>query len=423
MRRQLVLAAASVTSIVVLAFVLPLCALVGNLARDRAVTAAQREAVVLVPVVASVGDRTTLEQVVHSADAENDGNVSVFLADGTLIGAPATADANVARAAGGASFVASVDGGREILLPVVRADGTTDVVRVFVSAATLSAGVTRARVMLVLLGVALVLVSVVVADRLAKSIVAPVGELASVAHRLEQGDLDARVQPAGPPEILEVGHAQNMLAARIRELLAAEREAVADLSHRLRTPVTALRLDAENLADGAEARQLVADVDALERAVDRLINEARRPSRNGAAVANLCAVTRERVTFWGALADDQQRAFSLVLPDAEILVAVNREDLAAALDAVLDNVFAHTPDGTPFSVRVAADAATARVSVEDRGPGFDAALLERGASGGGSTGLGFDIARRTAELSGGCLAVERADRGGTRVVLELGRSH
>jgi signal transduction histidine kinase len=65
-------------------------------------------------------------------------------------------------------------------------------------------------------------------------------------------------------------------------------------------------------------------------------------------------------------------------------------------------------------------AGRARLVVEDDGPGIAADRVERGVSGGGSTGLGLDIVRRTAEASGGRLLVERAAGGGARVVVELG---
>ena len=97
----------------------------------------------------------------------------------------------------------------------------------------------------------LFVLSLVVADRLARSMTRPITELALTAERLGRGDLAARVEPAGPDEVREVGPALNRLAARISELLTRERESVADLSHRLRTPVTALRLDAEALPAGA----------------------------------------------------------------------------------------------------------------------------------------------------------------------------
>jgi signal transduction histidine kinase len=90
------------------------------------------------------------------------------------------------------------------------------------------------------------------------------------------------------------------------------------------------------------------------------------------------------------------------------------------VDALLGNVFAHTPDGTGFRVAVHPTAAGgAEVSVSDAGPGLPASALERGHSGGGSTGLGLDIARRTAESSGGALRL-RSSVAGTTVTLELG---
>jgi signal transduction histidine kinase len=76
-------------------------------------------------------------------------------------------------------------------------------------------------------------------------------------------------------------------------------------------------------------------------------------------------------------------------------VRAGAADVGAAVDALLGNVFAHTPDGTAFRVSVTArDGGGAIVTVADQGPGLtDPTVLGRGASGGGSTGLGLDIAR------------------------------
>jgi signal transduction histidine kinase len=103
-------------------------------------------------------------------------------------------------------------------------------------------------------------------------------------------------------------------------------------------------------------------------------------------------------------------------------VAVGKAELAACLDALLGNVFAHTPDGTPYLVRLARAAeGGAHLLVEDEGPGFpDATVVPRGASGARSTGLGLDIARQTAQASGGSFTVTRANPRGARIVIELG---
>ena len=107
-------------------------------------------------------------------------------------------------------------------------------------------------------------------------------------------------------------------------------------------------------------------------------------------------------------------------PAEPLPVRVPAADLAAAVDALLGNVFAHTPDGTSVDVAVRPRAGGgAEVVVADTGPGMPATAVERGHSGGGSTGLGLDIARRTAEGSGGGLRMASSPSG-TAVTLELG---
>jgi len=421
-RRRLTLVAAAVTSMVVLAFLVPLVLLVQTIATDRAMNAAELEAQSLAPVVGEVDQPSEVASIIEGFNGTSPRRVTVFLANGTFLGDPKPADASVALARRGRAFTADVKGGREVLQPVLRTDGGTAVIRVRVPDRLLRKGVAEAWTLLAALGVGLVALAILVNNRLARSLVQPIDELATTAHALSLGDLEARVQPDGPPEIVDVGQAINRLAERIRELLALEREAVADLSHRLRTPITALRLNAEGVADLDDRARLVADVDDLERSVDRLIRDARRPVREGVgAVTDLAAATRSRVAFWAALADEQARPFELDAPSDPRLVSVHEDDLEAVLDALLGNVFAHTPDGTRFRVAVEDDGpGSTRLVVEDAGPGFpDESLLERGVSTAGSTGLGLDIARRTAEAGGGGLTVGERDGGGARIELSF----
>jgi signal transduction histidine kinase len=212
----------------------------------------------------------------------------------------------------------------------------------------------------------------------------------------------------------------NHLAERIQHLVWAEREAVADLSHRLRTPLTALRLDADGLPDRYAAR-IVSHVDALDRAVTALIEETRMRA-SGPGACNAAAVVAERIAFWAALAEEQGRPTSVAIAPGPIAVGASRSDLAACLDALLGNVFSHTTDGTPYHVRLEAKPGGGAVlTVADAGPGFGASdPLARGASTGGSTGLGLDIARQTARASGGSLNIGSARPHGALVVVTLG---
>src|SRR5262249_60249371 len=110
----------------------------------------------------------------------------------------------------------------------------------------------------------------------------PTGERAGVSPGRGAGGLAPRAFPAGPPEVVELAQSVNHLGGRIRELIWQEREAVADLSHRLRTPLTALRLELESMADSADPEgRLGVHVETPEGAVTSLIEEAR--TRGGAA--------------------------------------------------------------------------------------------------------------------------------------------
>jgi signal transduction histidine kinase len=294
------------------------------------------------------------------------------------------------------------------------------VVRVFVSEADLNRGVREAWIGLLVLGLALTVLGIVLADRLARTVTTSIAALAEVSHRLAGGELAARASPEGPPEVRSVALALNHLAGRIDDLLAAERESVVDLSHRLRTPLTGLRLNAEALTDSGEAKQIGARVDDLERAVTSIINTARQRS----PVPESCdatSVVAGRVRFWSVLAEDQDRVMSLDLPTGPLPVAVASNELAACVDALFGNVFAHTPEGVPFGVRLTSGAGGgASLVVTDAGPGFGTERLGRGSSGGDSTGLGLDIARRTAESSGGSLSVGTAPGGGAAVEATFG---
>lgn len=405
MRRRLALLVAATTSVVLLAFLVPLSVLVSRAAASEAVNDATSRTQVVVSAVASGADAAEIGSLTAVVSASG---LDVRVVDGGRLRT---------------TTLTRVAGGDAVLRQPVVVGGATRTVVTVIPHQRLTRGVTQARVVLLALGVVLVTLSLVVADRLARTITGPITELAHTTRRLGSGDLHARVAPAGPDEVREVGHAVNLLAARIGELLAHERESVADLSHRLRTPVTALRLDVEALPSGPDRDRLTADVDHLRRQVDALIVEARRPEREGVeARCDARAVVEERVEFWRPLAEDQGRHVRLSLPEAPCPVRAGVSDLEAALDAVVGNVLAHTADGVGFAVALTPlQAGGALLEVSDAGHGFrDSSVVARGRSGAGSTGLGLDIARRTAVASGGELSVGRASEGGARVTVRLG---
>jgi signal transduction histidine kinase len=410
-RRRLALLVAAAMALVLAVFLVPLALLLRAAAEDRAVGAALVQAQALAALVATA-DAQSLRLSVEQANVDGAHPVTVYLPGGTVLGAPVAATPAVRLATRRGSFTVAHADGREIVVAVQGLAGGTAVVRSFVPESDLRRGVTRSWLVLAAVGAGLLLLGLAVADRLAVAVVRPIRTLAAVSEALSAGDLDRRATSGGPPEVRAVAAALNRLAGRIRDLLRQEREAAADLSHRMRTPMTALRLDAESLADPADAERMLGHVDALDRALTAVIEDARR--ERDAPSCDAAAVVAERVAFWAVLAEDQGRAVGVRLDPGPLPVAASAADLAAAVDALLGNVFAHTPEGTGFAVTLRATPGGADLTVSDDGPGIAAGAGARGVSGAGSTGLGLDIARRTAESTGGRLTVE-----GSRVTLEL----
>ncbi|MFL6080871.1 MAG: sensor histidine kinase [Ornithinibacter sp.] len=427
MARRIAWLVAATTSAVVLAFIVPLCVLYANIATDKATTRAREQAQSVATLVAALGDPATISRNV--TDLSNRGpEVVVVEESGTLLGPQEPLTADSAAAVGEArtnraAFTRPTAEGLDSLVPVRTARGI-EVVVASVPASELRSGVYAAWAAILGLGLALVAVSVGVALWLGRRTSVPVSEVAEVAHRLREGDSSARAVPGGPPETVELGEALNALADRIHGLVAAEREHVADLGHRLRTPVTALRLDTDLVEDEDVATRLRGHVEDLQRSIDDVVHEARRAVRDELpATCRLAPVVAERVAFWLPLAEDQGRRLDLFVelrtPGGSPLVGLAADDLGELVDILIDNVFAHTPDGTDAQVRVRTAGDEVVVIVEDAGQGMEQPYLGRGHSHGGSTGLGLAIVHRIADGAGGSVQLEPSALGGLRVTVHL----
>lgn len=422
------------------AAVIVLLAVPVAVATDRnAEDAAERDSITLAQGVADIistgsAERANLTAVVERANGRRgDTPVTVVLPDGSRLGAvqPActvtesqlggdTADgddrgSDDGRGSPGGrgsddllptsqAAVDDVDGGRLVTIAAADVDGDAAVCAFIDDAAVRETVLTRL-VPLALAGAGVLVVVSAVALLVGRRLARDLSMSAATADRLSDGDLTARVTEAGPTEVRRVGAALNRLAGRIDELLAIERETVADLSHRLRTPMMAVRLDVESLPDSASKAELEDHLAHLERTLTAVIQAARRPQREGALAHCIAApVIVERFDYWAPLMEDQGREATLRtdrLADRGH-VRCAREDLEAALDALLENAVAHTPEGSAVVVEATSDPdGWLRVDVLDRGPGVAPLALERGRSDRGSSGLGLDIARACAEATGG----------------------
>ena len=376
--------------------------------------------------------RDLAADVLRAFRGENE--FSVVFPDGSTVGAGFDESPGLAEAQRGAAFSREIDGGYEVLVPVldtfdvptpgeIERPVRTVVVRTEVSDGELQQGVTTAWAMLGALGVFLVVIAVIATDRLGRTIVRPVATLSDAARSLGSGDLDTRVEPAGPPEVAEVGEAFNFLAHRLVGLLNAERESVADLSHRLRTPLTAAPAPGGDAAGprrggGADRRHRAHGPGG---GPDDRGGPPSGRGRRCNATADLAAVVRHRATFWKVLADEQGRPTRVDTTGGPMWVGIGADELGAVIDTLIENVFSHTSPGTGYRISVGPSRGTVQLVIEDDGPGFpDRAVVKRGTSAAGSTGLGLDIARRAATRTGGELVVTNRPEGGARVAVRFG---
>jgi signal transduction histidine kinase len=424
------------TSIVALVFLIPLGVVLQQETRKDALADAARRSAVVVGALTATNDPKARQRAIASTAGDPAEQAVVH---GLGLGGTARANVqDVARAAGDRKpMVVDVAGGVVRLEPVVMADRTA-VVEVFVPEAALDEGAAGTWYTLAVVAIGLVVASVFVVDRLAGRAVGSARTLVKAALAVGDGDLGVRIEPSGPRELAEAGYAFNRMADRLVTSRTDERELVADLSHRLRTPLTVLRLDADALDSDdtsvgsfSEAeldrrrtiRRIRQAIVTLEGEIDLLINTTRKTvaQEAGPGMCDVSEVVRDRMVFWAALAGDQNRPYKVLGAQLRIPVPVPRAELAAALDAVLGNVFRYTPQGTAFEVAVSRRDGYVAVRVDDAGPGIanpDRAL-RRGASDQGSTGLGLDIARRVSLQADGSVSLDRARLGGASVVMLL----
>lgn len=239
-----------------------------------------------------------------------------------------------------------------------------------------------------------------------------------------------------PAEMAPMLEALNALFTRIGALLDGERRFTADAAHELRTPIAAIRAQAQvalGAADDTTRRHaLAATIDGCDRAarlVEQLLTLSRLESGDtpAAATVDLAALARGVVGSLAPRAVERRQSLSLDAP-AVAPVPGHEALLGALLRNLVDNALRYSPDGAQVQVRIAAAPEPVRLSVEDSGPGLADADLARlgerffrvlGHASPGS-GLGWSIVRRIAALHGANVRTGRSARlGGLEATVEF----
>ncbi|HMQ26672.1 MAG TPA: HAMP domain-containing protein, partial [Acidimicrobiales bacterium] len=191
-----------------------------------------------------------------------------------------------------------------VAVPVASGGEVHGAVRITYPTSTVDERVQRNWIRLGLVALVTLVAATLVGIVLARSVTRPLRRLQETATQLGHGDLEARTPVgAGPPEVRSLAVAFNDTATRLEQLVTAQEAFVADASHQLRTPLTALRLQLENVREevgpdqGDEIDAALSEVGRLSRMVDGLLALARaerRPATVTAEPPHLRALLHER---------------------------------------------------------------------------------------------------------------------------------
>lgn len=295
----------------------------------------------------------------------------------------------------------------------------------------------RARALWLALGGAALLALIVgaaVGWSLGRWISRPLRSLIAAAHGIGTGHPLARAdQSAGPVEVRDVAHAFNDMADRVGTLLGNQRGMTAEVSHQLRTPLAALRLRLELLADDTdddtrvEANAMLAEINRLTRLVDGLLAIARAEATESApAPTDVEKIVTERLQAWEPVAAERRIALEHRRPAEPVVAALTPGHLEQILDNLLANAIEAVPHGGRITVTATRDGEQPVLRVEDTGPGmteqqrahaFDPYTTDRGGQGG--TGLGLAIVARLVAADHGTASLHPAAGGGTRVEIRM----
>lgn len=447
MSRRLLLGYLSLTALVLVVLEVPLAVTYARNERSTLGTKVERDAVAVASVADDVLERSRprlepLKAFVEQYARETGGRVVIVNGLGVALVDTDPPEAGTRSFASRPEIRTALSGhvangvrysrllGTDLLyvaVPVASNGRVTGAVRITYSTSGVDERVRRYRLILLAIAFVVMAVATAVGLALARFVSRPLRDVQRAAAAAAAGDLTARApEDEGPPEVRALAAEFNDMVGKLDGLLRAQQEFVADASHQLRTPLTALRLRLENLEHdlGAAGRReldaAVAEVERLSRLVTGLLVLARADEGAGApGMVDLGDVVRSRVDAWVPYAEELGITLTARV-DGAAPARATRERLDQVLDNLIENALEHsTADAT-----VTVGTTGSEVHVVDEGPGLSDAERERAfdrfwRGGGEGSGLGLAIVRRLVEADGGRVELRRANGGGIDAVVTL----
>ncbi|MBU6311187.1 MAG: HAMP domain-containing histidine kinase [Actinomycetales bacterium] len=440
MTRRLVLVMTAVAALVAIALAVPMVLLVANDQRAAFVADLEVETLSAASVLSSEPVARwagTVESVASSTGAR------VVVVDDSLLLIADSDNSGLDRSFDRPEIQSALDGSltsdirysatlatdlRYVAAPVVKGQRVVAAVRLSLPEDQVVAAVRRTQGWLAVFVVAVVVAAAGIAWLLARSIAAPLEDVADVARVLPE-DLALRAQDdRGPREVREVASALNSTASRLGDMIDRAERVAADASHHLRTPLTGVRLRLEAIEETsedpaivAEAAAATAEVDRLTRRIDQVLALAKS---DAAALApediDVTAVVADRVAASELLATDRGLAIGADI-EADVRVRAVMGSVARAADEIIGNALSYARSRIDVSVH--REQAFGVLRVEDDGPGIPSAersrVLQRFVRGSsaapGGSGLGLALVAESAAATGGAVAVGESALGGCSI--------
>jgi signal transduction histidine kinase len=277
-----------------------------------------------------------------------------------------------------------------------------------------------------LVGAVAATISLIVARFLARGMTQPLRDMAAAARRMETGDYEVRVETRSRDEVGRLAAAFNRMSAELAGLEQSRRDLVANVSHELKTPITAVRAHLENLLDGVERPDpatlevMLGQADRLGRLVDQLLELSKLESgeiplrREQLALRPL---VDELITEIDVARSDRSVSLRNEVPEDLPALFADRERLHQVLFNLVDNAVRFTPEGGDVRVTAHRVNGSVQIAVADTGAGIPAEHLPRlferfyradpaRSRDDGGTGIGLAIARSVVEAHGGTIRAE-----------------
>lgn len=442
MTRRLVLVMTAVAALVAVALAVPMVLLVANDQRAAFVSQLEVETLAAASVLSSQPD-SAWPATVEDISAQAGGRVVVvddslvLVADSDNSGLDRSFDRPEVQKALEGSLTSSVRFSdtlgadlRYVAAPVIKDERVVAAVRLSLPETIVRDAVRRTQLWLAVFVIAVIIAAGLIAWLLARSIAAPLEEVADVARVLPE-DLDLRAQEdRGPKEVRDVAAALNSTAGRLGDMIGRAQRVAADASHHLRTPLTGVRLRLEAIEDTAddprirsEAAAATSEVDRLTRRIDQVLALAKSDAATiGSVASDASILVADRVAAVDPLASERGIAVeSSIEPD---LITYTLPGLVGrSVDELLGNALDYARSHVRVSLTSSGDRIVLRV--EDDGPGVPdeerKRILERFVRGAtanpGGTGLGLALVSEGAAASGGSVRAERSEMGGLAVVV------